>query len=1583
MRVLSHSKSCRFLIAMSVLTMIGAMGHTVRAAEPDDVSPLDNYWYLKDHRSAGYGGYVLRDKLVVKDIDDDGRVEIISGEPITVTEYFGGIDSYLVEGMKPLRDNLNCLAAEDPDGDGISEIFAGTTGYTQDELQVISGVELEPLSDTLGFDLLDQTISIVFAHPNSGPDLWLYLSSLAMSAVVDTSTFGVLDTFFEGAEEMEVGDVTGNETKEIVYNSGEVYAYDGITLQFLYSFGWVYDQPVELVNVDEDPYLEIITGSFSGPVEAFDFGNPVALWELPTMAYPIRAEDVTGDGQVELVVIGLDNSINLVNPLTHEIFWTYHVSWTYPFFGPNVAFGDTDGDGETEMVIDATRVVDVATKTTEWAYDYQIWGPFEDVAIADLGGEVGLDIAFASKTGIGDDQVAGGWLLVRNAETHDTLMQTQVFLNGGGRLTEIHDVEIGDSDNDSDLEIAVLGENSGNSYIVTFDGETLTKESEFQVSNCGSYLENWLQLKIADVDNDTSAEIVAVGASSACDGSSRVWVLDGLTGATEWESAALAGKGQELVVANMDYDPAPEIAILDEDVSVSEESPEVLMDVIDVFDGITHELWTSGPGDVSSLAAFDVDLNGSPSEILIGTEDGDIYILESAFPDPGYVPRSIFSLYGTPVSGISGYQTSGGEARLAVTNYGQLLGVDPSDASIKWESPFLDTPDPYGHHDSLATAAIPTETGTMFLVGSTFTVYQFGGVVEQSSPALISQSLTVDEDGGTVTVSARRFGSSQGELTVDYATDDRSATDGEDYSGVTGSFIWADGDVNDKSVSIDILDDGDPELAEDFVFNIYNVTGGTLANPSQATITIVDDDSSTVAFTAAAADVDETAGTVSLDVGRTGDLSFAGSVMWATVDGTAVAGEDYTAASDTINWAAGNGDPTTIVITILDDALFEDDETFTVALSSPGGNAVIGEPSAAEVTISSDDVIELVFSAAAFASGEGAGNATITAWRTGATNGVVSADFASTAGTATAGSDYTDVSGAVIWADGDAAPKTFDVPLIDDAVAEADETVLLTLGNPTGGATIGATGAAELTIEDDDGTLLRFTTGAVNTSETVGTIDITVERFGGDTAGAVGVDFATSDDTATAGEDYVATSGTLTWGDGETDDKIFSVTILDDGVLEGSESLDLTLANPTGNSTLGNPASATITIADDEWVERLINTETSGPQTRPDVAMDADGDSVVVWESYLQDGAGWGIFGQRFDAAGDPVGSEFQVNGGSAGDQRYPAAAMRSDGSFTVVWVDSDGAGNGIRGRSFDASGTPVGGDFTVNLGTTGDQTDPDVAVDGSDAGVAVWQTDATGDLEIRGRRLDASGSTVGAELVINSTTDNDQQHPAVAGAAGGGFVVAWQSYGQDGPADGIIARVFAADGTPTGAEVIVNEWTAGNQISPAVGRAADGTFLVAWEDTTNKDGSGSSIRARWFDTAASPLGGDIQANTYWLDDQMNPTVACAGPGNALIAWESENQDGSNLGIFAQALGHDGVLSGAELRINTFVTGIQYRPAVADSASGAFWATWASGAQDGSSDGIYGLFSAAPVVTLIFADGFESGNTSAWAGTTP
>src|SRR5262249_42554006 len=158
------------------------------------------------------------------------------------------------------------------------------------------------------------------------------------------------------------------------------------------------------------------------------------------------------------------------------------------------------------------------------------------------------------------------------------------------------------------------------------------------------------------------------------------------------------------------------------------------------------------------------------------------------------------------------------------------------------------------------------------------------------------------------------------------------------------------------------------------------------------------------------------------------------------------------------------------------------------------------------------------------------------------------------------------------FADGETS-KTFTVPITNDTLVEGNETINLALGNPTGGATLGGQSTAVLTIQDDDvaqpGTL-QFGTSAYTVNENQGTATITVTPTGGSDI-PVSVNYATSDGTATAGSDYTASSGTLNFAVGETS-KTFTVPIIDDTTVEGDETVNLMLSNPTGGATLGSQA---------------------------------------------------------------------------------------------------------------------------------------------------------------------------------------------------------------------------------------------------------------------------------------------------------------------------------------------------------------------------------------------------------------------------
>src|SRR5262245_27159001 len=157
----------------------------------------------------------------------------------------------------------------------------------------------------------------------------------------------------------------------------------------------------------------------------------------------------------------------------------------------------------------------------------------------------------------------------------------------------------------------------------------------------------------------------------------------------------------------------------------------------------------------------------------------------------------------------------------------------------------------------------------------------------------------------------------------------------------------------------------------------------------------------------------------------------------------------------------------------------------------------------------------------------------------------------------------------------------------------------------------------------------------------------------------------------------------------------------------------------------GLPAAAGAQAVGSEF---QINTYTTSVQTTGSghvVATDASGNFVVVRGSNTQDGDGYGVFGQRYDAAGGPLGSEFRVNSYTTNAQGSPAVASDASGNFVVVWQSEtqDGEGYGVFGQRYDGAGGPLGNEFRVNSFRTSSQRLPAVASDASGNFVVVWQS--------------------------------------------------------------------------------------------------------------------------------------------------------------------------------------------------------------------------------------------------------------------
>ena len=271
--------------------------------------------------------------------------------------------------------------------------------------------------------------------------------------------------------------------------------------------------------------------------------------------------------------------------------------------------------------------------------------------------------------------------------------------------------------------------------------------------------------------------------------------------------------------------------------------------------------------------------------------------------------------------------------------------------------------------------------------------------------------------------------------------------------------------------------------------------------------------------------------------------------------------------------------------------------------------------------------------------------------------------------------------------------------------------------------------------------------------------------------------------------------------------------------------------------------------------EFLINSYTASDQNQPAVTALAGGGFVVTWTSYNQDGSGGGIYGQRYDASGTPEGGEFLVNSYTAGDQYLPAVTALAGGGFVVTWMSygQDGAGGDIYGQRYDASGTPDGGEFLVNSYTAGDQYLPAVTALAGGGFVVTWSSygqDGSG-YGIYGQRYDASGTPDGGEFLVNSYTADHQYQPAITALAGGGFMVTWSSYGQDGSEWGIYSQRYDASGTPEGGEFLVNSYTYDDQRESAVAALAGGDFVVTWSSYV-QNGWGRAIYGKIYSAQAA-----------------------------------------------------------------------------------------------------------------------------------
>jgi hypothetical protein len=630
--------------------------------------------------------------------------------------------------------------------------------------------------------------------------------------------------------------------------------------------------------------------------------------------------------------------------------------------------------------------------------------------------------------------------------------------------------------------------------------------------------------------------------------------------------------------------------------------------------------------------------------------------------------------------------------------------------------------------------------------------------------SLESSQFAVKESAPAAIITVRRTGPSAPAVGVSFVASNGTATSGLDFGPASGTLTLGSG-VMSQSFPVPIIKDALVEGSEAVMLSLFAPTGGALVGPNgTGVLNIADDDPPTLLkFGSPTYKVIESAPVATFTVMRLGPTTGAVGVSYATSDGTATTtGPDYGATSGTLSFGPGVK-ALSFSVPISNDLFDESNESFFVTLSSPTGGAFLGSPSVSEVSLLDNDAGgTLQLNLTALKVNETGGSATATVMRSAGAADGVSVDYATSNGSATAGSDYTTISGTLDFAAGELS-KSVVVPILDDGNGEGNETLDLTLSAPTGGAVLGPRGKMTITITDDEsaaGGTLQLGMAAYKTTETAGSLLVSVLRTGGATS-PVSVNYAAIDGTALVGSDFTATSGTLNFGVNERT-KTFPIPILNDTNAEGTESFQIALSNPTGGAILGPRTTAPVSIGDNEGALQFsLAKYTAGEMGKA---------TIVV---------------SRTVASPATVGVSYTATAGSAG----------AGSDFTAV-SGTLSFGPGVVSRNFTVpilADTRDEGNETVNLTLSSPTGGIVIGAQGS-AVLEILDNDAGGTLRFKAAAY--AVSEVGPTLTVTvSRTGGAASDVTVDYASGGGSATAGTDYtpatGSLSFGPGILTRTF------------------------------------------------------------------------------------------------------------------------------------------------------------------------------------------------
>ncbi len=324
-------------------------------------------------------------------------------------------------------------------------------------------------------------------------------------------------------------------------------------------------------------------------------------------------------------------------------------------------------------------------------------------------------------------------------------------------------------------------------------------------------------------------------------------------------------------------------------------------------------------------------------------------------------------------------------------------------------------------------------------------------------------------------------------------------------------------------------------------------------------------------------------------------------------------------------------------------------------------------------------------------------------------------------------------------------------------------------------------------------------------------------------------------------------------------------------------------------------------------VEIRANTFTTSTQGAVSVAFDEAHNLIAVWESRRQDKGNYGVYAQCFSPVGKRIGSEMQVNTTRRSAQWKPSLA----GCGSTAWIGwesfgQDGDGFGCFLRRFDSDLSAGSDEIDVNAITRGDQTGLVLAPSRDGGVIAAWIGPEEDSLRRKAWCLsfDADGNRRGAPIQIDAATDREENLVSIASRGPRGFVAAWAAVGEDNRPAGIYARLFGPDGSATTPAFGINECNDAGSIEPALATGPDGSFAVAWMEIAPGENN-YAVNARAFCADGAPRTAPFRVSEAGAAGQSGASVAVADDGRLCVAWNRASKSSEGKEIMARFYGAD------------------------------------------------------------------------------